>query len=217
MSNLTSAQAFINISSGSTAVCRIAGVVLTKRAITSVEEPTAGLQPNGSKSKVSPGIAPLNSKAAAKDAEILPFGRSLPMLLMRARESVMKRFRPHLRSHELTEQQWRILRVLAEQKRVEMLDLSERSCILPASLSRTIPLLVTRGLVHRYSDPVDQRRVIVALSPQGRALFQTMSAESTRIYARLEADFGATKLAEVYRVLNELIAVCGDAGGGEDE
>jgi hypothetical protein len=44
-----------------------------------------------------------------------------------------------------------------------------------------------------------------------------MSAESTRIYARLEADFGATKLAEVYRVLNELIAVCGDAGGGEDE
>lgn len=129
----------------------------------------------------------------------------------------MKRFRPHLRRHELTEQQWRILRVLAEQKRIEMLDLSVQCFILPASLSRTIPLLVARGLVHRYSDPVDQRRVLVALSPQGRGLFESMSTESAEIYREIEADFGPKRLANLYRVLDRLIADFEQDGGGEDE
>jgi DNA-binding MarR family transcriptional regulator len=41
------------------------------------------------------------------------FSRSLPMSLLRAREAVMRQFRPSLREHGLTEQQWRILRALA--------------------------------------------------------------------------------------------------------
>jgi hypothetical protein len=44
-----------------------------------------------------------------------------------------------------------------------------------------------------------------------------MSAESARIYAQLEADFGITRLAEVYRILNDLIAECEKGGEGEDE
>jgi hypothetical protein len=40
------------------------------------------------------------------------FSKSLPMALMRTREAVMKRFRPSLRDHALTEQQWRVLRAL---------------------------------------------------------------------------------------------------------
>ena len=40
--------------------------------------------------------------------------RSLPIMLLRAREAVMKRFRPMLKAHGLSEQQWRVLRVLNE-------------------------------------------------------------------------------------------------------
>ena len=40
--------------------------------------------------------------------------RSLPIALLRARETVMHRFRPLLASHDLTEQQWRVIRVLGE-------------------------------------------------------------------------------------------------------
>ena len=43
-----------------------------------------------------------------------PFARSLPMQLMRARELVMRHFRPHLHDHDLTDQQWRIIRALTE-------------------------------------------------------------------------------------------------------
>ncbi len=48
------------------------------------------------------------------------FSRSLPMELLRAREAVMKRFRPALRDHGVTEQQWRILRALAHSGALEV-------------------------------------------------------------------------------------------------
>jgi hypothetical protein len=41
------------------------------------------------------------------------FARSLPMALLKAREAVMVRFRPSLRAHGLTEQQWRVLRIMS--------------------------------------------------------------------------------------------------------
>src|ERR1700751_1542936 len=52
------------------------------------------------------------------------FSRSLPMLLLRAREAVMRQFRPSLRSHGLTEQQWRILRALAAIDAIEVTELA---------------------------------------------------------------------------------------------
>jgi homoprotocatechuate degradation regulator HpaR len=157
-------------------------------------------------SKPSKTAAP-RRKTEADNRKIPSFGRSLPMLLMNAREAVMQRFRPHLRSHDITEQQWRILRVLAEQKNADMLELSVRCRIHPPSLSRTIPLLAQRRLVRRFSDSGDQRRVLVGLTSHGRALFSKMSVESAAIYAQLEAKIGAVRLAKIYRVLDDLIAV----------
>ena len=160
---------------------------------------------------------PPNSKPATDHTGIRSFGRSLPMLLMRAREAVMQRFRPHLRNHDVTEQQWRILRVLAEQKTADMFDLSVRCSIQPPSLSRTIPLLVERGLVNRSNHGGDQRRILVSLTAQGRSLFRTMSAESAQIYAKLESDIGTPRLAELYRVLDDLIAVAEAESNEEPE
>lgn len=140
-------------------------------------------------------------------APIRSFRRSLPMLLMRAREAIMQRFRPHLRKHDITEQQWRILRVLAEEKNVDMIALSVLCGIQPPSLSRTIPLLVQRGLVRRGSHGNDQRRILVDLTPQGRNLFRLMSEESATIYSQLEAEIGAERLTEIYRVLNDLLSL----------
>ena len=132
------------------------------------------------------------------------------MVLMRARESIMQRFRPHLREHDITEQQWRILRVLAEQKNIDMAALSVWCNIQAPSLSRTIPLLIDRGLVRRSNHGNDQRRVLVDLTPKGRALFRTMSAESALIYAQLEAEIGKTGLEKLYQSLDELIRIAED-------
>lgn len=139
-------------------------------------------------------------------------GSALPMLLLHARETVMQRFRPHLRRHAITEQQWRILRALAEHGEADMRDLAEHCRILPASLSRTVALLVRRALVARRHGDDDQRRVIVSLAGEGRALFAAMIGETSAIHRQLEAQIGAQRLADAHRVLRELIALGREAG-----
>lgn len=134
-----------------------------------------------------------------------PFARSLPMQLMRAREAVMRRFRPHLAAHGLSEQQWRVLRALIEADSLDILDLAGRCQIHPASLSRILPKLAGDGLVARRANVSDQRRIVVSITQKGRALFDALAPESEAIYAELEREIGGDRLRELYRSLDEVI------------
>ena len=62
--------------------------------------------------KKSPNDSSPQTVPTSRRQPMREFSRSLPMSLLRAREAVMRQFRPSLRSHGLTEQQWRILRAL---------------------------------------------------------------------------------------------------------
>jgi homoprotocatechuate degradation regulator HpaR len=146
-----------------------------------------------------------------------PFARSLPMQLMRARELVMRHFRPHLHDHDLTDQQWRIIRALMEAEAIEIGDLSERCCIHPASLSRILPKLETSGLVSRRNNADDKRRVTVSIAPQGRRLFTSMAPDSEASYAAIARKLGAKRLQETHRVLDELIAALRDKKSGDQK
>ncbi|HEX7388642.1 MAG TPA: homoprotocatechuate degradation operon regulator HpaR [Acidiphilium sp.] len=135
--------------------------------------------------------------------------RSLAFKLLQARELVMQRFRPHLRQYDLTEQQWRVLRALAEFGPREMRDLSERCCILPPSLSRTVPMLEARGLVARQTVDSDQRRIEVSLTDDGRTLFNIAAGESERIYAEMGDALGKDTLAATLELLDTVITRLG--------
>ncbi len=141
-----------------------------------------------------------NPAAALQDREW-----SLAIKLLRARELVMQRFRPHLRRHGMTEQQWRVLRVLAEAGALEMQELSGRCCLLLPSLSRTVPLLEKRGLVRREPVSTDQRRTRVSLAPEGRRLFAEVAAGSEPLYAGIGAQLGEQAVEDVFRALDTLI------------
>jgi homoprotocatechuate degradation regulator HpaR len=134
------------------------------------------------------------------------------MQLMRAREAVMRRFRPHLLSRGFSDQQWRIVRALVDSGRLEIGALSAQCQIHPASLSRMLPTLARAGLVTRRTDRADQRRVVISITPRGRALFRSVAPESETIYAAVERDFGARRMGELYRLLEQLIEAL-EAGG----
>ena len=87
--------------------------------------------------------------------------RSLPMELLKAREAAMARFRPMLREFGLTEQQWRVIRVLAEYGRIDASELARRSMLLAPSLTRILQFLESQGLVRRLADKGDQRRAFL--------------------------------------------------------
>ncbi len=115
------------------------------------------------------------------------FDQSLPMALLRARESLMRRFRPMLASHDLTEQQWRVIRALAgSELPLDVGEIAEATFLLGPSLSRILSNLEGRELITREPDHRDQRRSSVALAPAGRALFAEIAPESEEIYGLIE-------------------------------
>ncbi len=144
------------------------------------------------------------SRAAVRRVPMREFSRSLPMSLLRAREAVMRHFRPSLRDHGLTEQQWRILRALASVDTIEVTELARVAFLLGPSLSRILRDLEARHLIERRVAKADQRRGVVSISAKGLKLIETVAPSSEAIYAAITRRYGARKLAELQDMLHEL-------------
>jgi homoprotocatechuate degradation regulator HpaR len=132
------------------------------------------------------------------------FSQSLPMALLRAREAVMRRFRPSLRSRGVTEQQWRILRALAHSGALEVTALAEATFLLAPSLSRILPDLESRGLISRRQMDSDLRRAVVSLEPKGLQLIAAHAPDSEQIYDAIARSFGRERLDQLFTLLREL-------------
>ncbi len=145
------------------------------------------------------------------------FSRSLPMSLLRAREAVMRQFRPSLRHHGLTEQQWRILRALTSVEAVEVTDLARLAFLLGPSLSRILRDLEARGLIERRSAEADLRRGVVSISPKGLKLIEAVAPTSEAIYAAITKRYGVRKLAELQAMLGALEESLAGLSGAEEE
>jgi homoprotocatechuate degradation regulator HpaR len=133
--------------------------------------------------------------------------RNLPRLLLQARESVMAHTRPSLREHGLSDQQWRVLRVLGEHGTVETGRVAREAFILGPSLTGVLSRMERDGLVQRARDPADQRRTVVAATAQGLKLVATLSHAIEAHYGWMENTLGKQKLAQLYVLLDAVIEI----------
>jgi homoprotocatechuate degradation regulator HpaR len=131
--------------------------------------------------------------------------RNLPRLLLQARESVMAHTRPNLREHGLSDQQWRVLRVLGEHGTVETGRVAREAYILGPSLTGVLTRMERDGLIERARDPEDQRRTVVNATAQGLRLVETLSVAIEAHYAWMDKALGTEKLTQLYALLDELI------------
>jgi homoprotocatechuate degradation regulator HpaR len=134
------------------------------------------------------------------------FAHSLPMALLRAREAVMRQFRPLLRAHDVTEQQWRVLRAVYEVESIEVTALAQLCFILMPSLSRILRSLEQRRLIERRTVPADQRRAQIRITAAGRRLIAAVAPASEARYAQITAGIGAAELDALYVVLARISA-----------
>jgi len=131
--------------------------------------------------------------------------RNLPRLLLQARESVMAHTRPSLREHGLSDQQWRVLRVLGEHGTVETGRVAREAYILGPSLTGVLARMERDGLIRRERDPADQRRTVVEATPKGLRLVEKLSRTVEAHYEWMEKSLGKQKLAELYELLDQVI------------
>jgi homoprotocatechuate degradation regulator HpaR len=134
------------------------------------------------------------------------FSHSLPMLLLRGREAVMRYFRPSLLENDVTEQQWRVLRALSSVEEMEVLVLASATYLLAPSLSRILKDLQRRGLVSRRTHKSDLRRNLVAITPKGHQLINTLAPRSEAIYTEIAQRFGQRNFSQLQALLRELEA-----------
>ncbi|MEO9517947.1 MAG: homoprotocatechuate degradation operon regulator HpaR [Paracoccaceae bacterium] len=129
--------------------------------------------------------------------------RSLPIALIRAREGVMSPIRVMLAETGITEQQWRVLRVLAESGSMDTKTLANRSSLLFPSLTRIAATMRDKGLITQTRDEADRRRQMLAITPAGQKLIDDHSAQSAQIVANFRKTLGD----ENYEALLDLLAL----------
>ncbi|MEN9886313.1 MAG: hypothetical protein RL758_891 [Pseudomonadota bacterium] len=137
--------------------------------------------------------------------------RNLPRLLLQAREAVMAHTRPSLRQHGLSDQQWRVLRVLGEHAHepdgVETGRVAREAFLLGPSLTGVLNRMERDGLISREKDPQDARRTVVRATAQGLAKVQALSESIEAHYSWLEKALGKKQLQALYGLLDEVIAL----------
>jgi len=145
--------------------------------------------------------------------------RNLPRLLLQAREAVMAHTRPGLRAQGLSDQQWRVLRVLGEHGTVETGRVAREAFILGPSLTGVLARMERDGLIKRERDPADQRRSVVRATPRGKRLVARLSSAVEAHYQWMEESIGKQRLDQLYRLLDTVIALeqPGAADGEEHE
>jgi homoprotocatechuate degradation regulator HpaR len=137
--------------------------------------------------------------------------RNLPCLLLEAREAVMAHTRPSLRAHGLSDQQWRVLRVLGEhadeEAGVETGRVAREAYLLGPSLTGVLARMERDGLIDRARCPQDARRTVVRATAAGLAKVQALSETIEAHYAWMERELGKTKLTALYELLDGVIAL----------
>ena len=136
-------------------------------------------------------------------AKIPSTSRSLPIALIRAREGVMAPIREMLSETGITEQQWRVLRVLAETGAIDATTLADRSSLLFPSLTRIAATMRDKGLISQTRDETDKRRQIIAITDVGQKLIDDRSEQAARIVTDLKERLGK----ENYETLLDLLAM----------
>lgn len=130
--------------------------------------------------------------------------RSLPIALLRAREHVMGPIRAMLADVGITEQQWRVLRVLHESGPQEPTRIAQQACLLLPSLTRILQKLDQKNLVIREQDQFDRRKQIIQITPAGSTLIETNLATSVALVEKVRARMGSDRYEALLDLLNEL-------------
>ncbi|MDO6484497.1 homoprotocatechuate degradation operon regulator HpaR [Shimia thalassica] len=130
--------------------------------------------------------------------------RSLPIALLRAREKVMGPIRHMLADAGVTEQQWRVLRVLDEDGPLDPTTIADRAVLLLPSLTRILQKLEEKEFVTRRRDEEDRRRQVIEVTASGSALIEANMETSRRILRELRERLGDEKHETLITLLSEL-------------
>jgi homoprotocatechuate degradation regulator HpaR len=127
------------------------------------------------------------------------------MMLLRARETTIARFRPIFHAYGITEQQWRALRALNDLGELTAAGLASECSILAPSMTRILRKLSEQGWVEMARSERDQRELSVRITIEGQRFVDTIGPDMEQEYERLVEQLHPERLAALYENLKHLI------------
>jgi homoprotocatechuate degradation regulator HpaR len=116
----------------------------------------------------------------------------------------MTPIRQMLSQSGLTEQQWRVLRVLDEHGALEPSQLAKHAALLLPSQTRIVQSMAQKGLVERREHRNDRRRTVVEITAAGQAIINDNAAKAAEIAAQICDKLGTRRFETLLDILDEL-------------
>ena len=116
---------------------------------------------------------------------------------------VIKKYKPFLDKLELTYTQYIAMLVLWEKKTVTVKELGEYLYLDSGTLTPLLKKMETKGLISRHRSNIDERILIVTITPEGEKL-REIAAEIPYEMAK-QYKLSEEKTYELYKLLNELL------------
>lgn len=111
-----------------------------------------------------------------------------------------------LEADSCTVEQWRALALLADGNPHSMSEIAEFALFSAPSLTRLIDRMVADNLVYRKVDPRDRRRVLVHISPRGRARHRQIAERIEAEQEAIVAEADPEHVAQLAALLTDLLA-----------
>lgn len=117
-------------------------------------------------------------------------------LLKQVELATRARLEEILRPAGLTALQYTALTVLASRPNLTSAELARNSFVRTQSMADLVGGLIARGLVDRHRDPGDRRRLVLAVTDNGKELLQRFEEEVAGLEKRMLADFSKSEGAQ---------------------
>ena len=129
---------------------------------------------------------------------------SLQMMLYKALDTIMPKFRIIFKEFGITEPQARVLRILWQHKKIALNELSSLSLITPPSLVGVIDRMELNGFVERNNSNIDRRKIIVNLTKKGKTLESKILPKVEKVYTEIESSMTKKDLNNTLFLLNKI-------------
>ena len=139
--------------------------------------------------------------------EVPSFGDTLPMQLYRTLDAIMPEYRNLFAKNNLTEQQWRILRVLWADNNITVAKLSEKTLLPAPSLVGILDRLVKKDLINRSRSKKDRREVEITLTQNGQKLQEAVAPRVLEIHIKLKSKVSISEWNQMEVVLQKFTQV----------
>lgn len=128
----------------------------------------------------------------------------LGYLLGQANHALYKDFDAHVRAAGLSSIEWRVLATLHDGEPLTVSQLAHEVLAKQPTVTKLVQRMGEQGWLALQSDPADQRRTLVAVTPAGRRIVKPLVEEAKHHEARMLRALGATEKVALRKLLEKL-------------